>query len=48
MKESVGRDMESFSSKGIHGPEEYSYGTDDPWEKRRIVIHCQKIKRVQK
>ncbi|WP_225417037.1 hypothetical protein [Limosilactobacillus reuteri] len=34
MKESVDRDMESFSSKGIHGPEEYSYGTDDPWEKK--------------
>ncbi|WP_260240950.1 hypothetical protein [Limosilactobacillus reuteri] len=34
MKESVDRDMESFSSKGIHEPEEYSYGTDDPWEKK--------------
>lgn len=34
MKESVDRDMESFSNSGIHGPEEYSYGTDDPWEKK--------------
>lgn len=32
VKESVDRDMESFSRSGIHGPEEYSYGTDDPWE----------------
>ena len=34
MKESVDQDMESFSNKGIHGPEEYSYGTDDLWKKK--------------
>lgn len=34
MKESVDRDMESFSNRGIYDPEEYSYGTDDPWEKK--------------
>lgn len=34
MKESVDRDMESFSNRGIYGPEEYSYRTDDPWEKK--------------
>ncbi|MBB1124422.1 hypothetical protein [Limosilactobacillus albertensis] len=32
VKESVDRDMESFSREGITGPGEYSYGTDDPWE----------------
>jgi hypothetical protein len=32
VKESVDKDMASFSREGITGPEEYSFGTDDPWE----------------
>lgn len=32
MKESVDRDIESFSREGVYGPEDYSYGTSDPWD----------------